>query len=85
MVGTGDDAESVSSEMFESQVPTLIPLEELREFVEETHSRRERAAGAPLSECTGWITLKEQVSRREFIQLTYMYNPAYDDISISAF
>ncbi|GCC42133.1 hypothetical protein chiPu_0026379 [Chiloscyllium punctatum] len=39
--------ESVSSDIFESQVPptdlSLIPLKELREFVEETRSRRDRA------------------------------------------
>ncbi|GCC43854.1 hypothetical protein chiPu_0027725 [Chiloscyllium punctatum] len=44
---TGDDADSVYSDIFESQVPPadlhLIPLEELREFVEEIRGRRDRA------------------------------------------
>ncbi|GCC41500.1 hypothetical protein chiPu_0025107 [Chiloscyllium punctatum] len=47
MVDTGDDADSVCSHIFESRVPPahlpLIPLEELREFVEETRGRRDRA------------------------------------------
>ncbi|GCC41103.1 hypothetical protein chiPu_0025471, partial [Chiloscyllium punctatum] len=44
---TGDDVDSVCSDIFESQVlPTDLPLillEELWEFVEETLSRRDRA------------------------------------------
>ncbi|GCC39992.1 hypothetical protein chiPu_0023517, partial [Chiloscyllium punctatum] len=44
---TGDDVDSVCSDIFESQVPPtdlpLIPLEELREFVEETQGCRDRA------------------------------------------
>ncbi|GCC21391.1 hypothetical protein chiPu_0019861 [Chiloscyllium punctatum] len=47
MADTWDDADSVCSDIFESQVPPtdlpLIPLEELREFVKETRSRRDRA------------------------------------------
>ncbi|GCC36513.1 hypothetical protein chiPu_0015007 [Chiloscyllium punctatum] len=47
VVDTGNDVESVSSDIFESQVPPtdlpLIPLEELWEFVKETQSRRDRA------------------------------------------
>ncbi|GCC40988.1 hypothetical protein chiPu_0024518, partial [Chiloscyllium punctatum] len=43
---TGDNADSVCSDVFESRVPPtdlpLIPLEELREFVEETRGRRDR-------------------------------------------
>ncbi|GCC42462.1 hypothetical protein chiPu_0026799 [Chiloscyllium punctatum] len=46
-MATGDDADSVCSDIFESQVPPanlpLIPLEELRELVEETRGRRDRA------------------------------------------
>ncbi|GCC41162.1 hypothetical protein chiPu_0025404 [Chiloscyllium punctatum] len=44
---TGDDVDSVCSDIFESQVtPTdlsLVPLEELQEFVNETLGRRDRA------------------------------------------
>ncbi|GCC25475.1 hypothetical protein chiPu_0003885 [Chiloscyllium punctatum] len=47
VLGTGDDVESISSKVFDSQVPptelVLIPFEELWEFVEETRSRRDRA------------------------------------------
>ncbi|GCC44650.1 hypothetical protein chiPu_0028405 [Chiloscyllium punctatum] len=44
---TGDDADSVCSDIFESRVPPHQsppqPLEEFREFVEETQSRWDRA------------------------------------------
>ncbi|GCC41820.1 hypothetical protein chiPu_0025916, partial [Chiloscyllium punctatum] len=44
---TGDDADSVCSDTFASQVPPTDlpphPLEELREFVEETQSHWDRA------------------------------------------
>ncbi|GCC42301.1 hypothetical protein chiPu_0026015, partial [Chiloscyllium punctatum] len=47
VAGTGDDLDSVCSNIFESQVPPtnlpLIPLEKLRGFVEETRGHRDRA------------------------------------------